>query len=366
MKIKKVSMVGFKSFLDRLDIMFPVGLSAIVGPNGCGKSNIVDAIRWAMGEQSAKILRGRQMEDVIFNGSEQSKPLGMAEVSILFENGNGSFPHQFAHEAEMSITRRLYRSGESEYLINSVPCRLKDIQEMFMDTGLGNRAYSIIGQGKITSIVEQKPEETRTMIEEAAGITKYKKKVEESQRKMELTQANLQRVEDVLGEVERQMRSLKRQAAKARRYKAVGQEIQRLELILNAHAYLELKEESGKKTKSTGDLVQEEIARSTGFSSIEAKIETMNLELEEKDREINRLRQAYLLCKEKVSKKESSLESIGAEKRMQVEMEKRLEKEREDLGRRLIELEQEKKILLERIRNHQTVSFSPGRRSLPR
>ena len=369
MKIKKVSIVGFKSFLDRLDIMFPIGLSAIVGPNGCGKSNIVDAIRWAMGEQSAKILRGRQMEDVIFNGSEQSKPLGMAEVSILFENGNGSFPHQFVHETEMSITRRLYRSGESEYLINSVPCRLKDIQEMFMDTGLGNRAYSIIGQGKITSIVEQKPEETRTMIEEAAGITKYKKKVEESQRKMELTQANLQRVEDVLGEVERQMRSLRRQAAKARRYKAVGQEIQRLELILNAHAYLELKEESGKKTKSTEDLLQEEIGRSTAFSSIEAKIETMNLELEEKDREINRLRQVYLLCKEKVSKKESSLESVGAEKRMQVEMEKRLEKEREDLGRRLIELEQEKKILLDRIETikrsaaslEDEVSLSEGR-----
>src|SRR4030043_1785669 len=185
MKIKKVSIVGFKSFLDRLDILFPVGLSAIVGPNGCGKSNIVDAIRWAMGEQSAKILRGRQMEDVIFNGSEQSKPLGMAGGSILFENGNGSFPLQFAHETEVSITRRLYRSGESEYLINSVPCRLKDIQEMFMDTGLGNRAYSIIGQGKIGSIIEQKPEETRAMIEEAAGITKYMKKVEESERKIE-------------------------------------------------------------------------------------------------------------------------------------------------------------------------------------
>jgi len=182
MKIKKVSITGFKSFADRLEISFPVGLSAIVGPNGCGKSNIVDAIRWAMGEQSAKTLRGRHMEDVIFSGSDQFKPLGMAEVSILLENGDGSFPTQFAHESEVAITRRLYRSGESEYLINNVPCRLKDIQEMFMDTGLGNKAYSIIGQGKIGAIVEQKPEETRAMLEEAAGVTKYKKKRSEERR----------------------------------------------------------------------------------------------------------------------------------------------------------------------------------------
>jgi chromosome segregation protein len=349
MKIKRVSITGFKSFVDRLEIAFPVGLSAIVGPNGCGKSNIVDAIRWAMGEQSAKTLRARQMEDVIFSGSEHAKALGMAEVSILLENGGGSFPAQFAHESEMAITRRLYRSGESEYLINSVPCRLKDIQEMFMDTGLGNRAYSIIGQGKIGSIVEQKPEETRAMLEEAAGITKYKKKVEESQRKIELAQANLLRVEDILGEVERQIRSLKRQAAKAKRYKAVGQEIQRLELILNAHAYQELKEDSGRKMKSTEDLMQEEVARSANFSSIQAKVETMNLELEAKDQEITGLRQTFLLSKEKVNKRESMLESVAAERRMQVEMENRLRKEKEDLGRRLEELEQEKKLLLDKI-----------------
>jgi chromosome segregation protein len=349
MKIKRVSITGFKSFVDRLEIAFPVGLSAIVGPNGCGKSNIVDAIRWAMGEQSAKTLRARQMEDVIFGGSENAKALGMAEVSILLENGGGSFPTQFAHETEVAITRRLYRSGESEYLINSVPCRLKDIQEMFMDTGLGNRAYSIIGQGKIGSIIEQKPEETRAMLEEAAGITKYKKKVEESQRKIELAQANLLRVEDILGEVERQIRSLKRQAAKAKRYKAVGQEIQRLELILNAHAFQDLKEDSGRKMKSTEDLMQEEIARSANFSSIQAKVETMNLELEAKDQEIAGLRQAYLLSKEKVNKRESMLESVAAERRMQVEMEKRLLKEKEDLGRRLEELEQEKRLLLDKI-----------------
>jgi len=173
MKIKKLSLVGFKSFMDKVEIPFPMGISAVVGPNGCGKSNIVDAIRWAMGEQSAKQLRGRQMEDVIFSGTGNFKPLGMAEVCLTLENGDGSFPAEYADNDELSITRRLYRSGESEYRINNVMCRLKDIQEIFMDTGLGNRAYSIIGQGRIGTIVEQKPEETRVMLEEAAGITKY-------------------------------------------------------------------------------------------------------------------------------------------------------------------------------------------------
>jgi len=186
------------------NLISPFGISGIVGPNGCGKSNIVDAIRWCMGEQSPKQLRGRRMEDVIFSGAGNYKPLGMAEVSIVLENGNGTFPPAFAQNAELSVTRRLYRSGESEYLINRVPCRLKDIQEIFMDTGLGSKAYSIIGQGQISSIIEQKPEETRVMLEEAAGVTKYRRKVEASQRKIELTEANLQRVEDILGEVQRQ------------------------------------------------------------------------------------------------------------------------------------------------------------------
>jgi chromosome segregation protein len=349
MKIKKVSLVGFKSFPEKLDIPFPLGLSAIVGPNGCGKSNIVDAIRWAMGEQSAKLLRGRQMEDVIFNGTEAHKPLGMAEVSLLFENGDDSFPSQFAHETEISVTRRLYRSGESEYLVNSVPCRLKDIQEIFMDTGLGNRAYSIIGQGQIGSIVEQKPEETRAMLEEAAGITKYKRKKEESERKIEGARQNLQRVEDILGEVERQMRSLKRQAAKAKRFKGLGEEIQGLELVLNAHAYQELKEESGTRMQSTEAFLQEEAARSAEVSRIQARVENMNLELEEKDQEIAALRETFLRSKEKVSRRESALESLAAEKRMQLELERRLEKDREDLVRRLGELEKEKALLLEKI-----------------
>ncbi len=353
MKIKQISIVGFKSFMEKVEVSFPVGISAIVGPNGCGKSNIVDAVRWAMGEQSAKQLRGRAMEDVICNGAGDYKPLGMAEVSLIFENGDGSFPTEYAHQSEVSVTRRLYRSGESEYLINNVPCRLKDIQEIFMDTGLGNKTYSVIGQGRISSIIEQKPEETRVMLEEAAGITKYRRKVEESQRKIELTKGNLQRVEDILGEIIRQMRSLKYQASKARRFKSISQEIKRLELVLNAHAYEELKEESGHRVKSTEDLVREEVALSTKFSSAQAKTAHMQLEMEEKEKEISRLRDAYLILREEVNKKESTLESLASEKKMQVELESRLGKEKEDMGRRISSLQEEGALLKEKVQKLQ-------------
>lgn len=341
MRIKKLSIVGFKSFMDRLEVALPEGISAIVGPNGCGKSNIVDAIRWVMGEQSAKQLRGRQMEDVIFSGAGEFKPMGMAEVSLIFENGDGSFPGEYAPLSELAITRRLYRSGESEYLINRVPCRLKDIQEIFMDTGLGNRAYSIIGQGRISSIIEQRPEETRAMLEEAAGITKYRKKVAESQRKLELTRGNLQRVEDILSEVERQMRSLKRQAAMARRYKKLSAEIEDLELTLHANAFHALKEESGDRIRSTEALVQEETDQSSRLAALQADIERMHLELGEKDEEIGQLRDTFLRRKESVARKESTLESLAGEKRMQMALETRLKEEKEELEEKVRGFEQE-------------------------
>ena len=342
MKIKKISMLGFKSFMDRLEITFPQGISGVVGPNGCGKSNIVDAIRWCMGEQSPKQLRGQRMEDIIFSGAGDHKALGMAEVSILFENGDGSFPVAFSENTELSVTRRLYRSGESEYMINNVPCRLKDVQEVFMDTGLGNKAYSIIGQGKIGTILEQRPEETRIMLEEAAGVTKYRKKVEASQKKIELTEANLRRVEDILAEVQRQIRSLKRQASKAKRYKAICEEIQNMELIVYANTYYQLKQESGNKLRSTEDLVQLEIAKSTGLSQFYAQIESLNLELEEKDADLSGYRKDYLLLKEKVHKKESNLESLTGEIRMQDELEGRLKGEQEEIKNRLLGLKEEK------------------------
>ena len=345
MKIKKVSILGFKSFMERMDINFSEGISGVVGPNGCGKSNVVDAIRWCMGEQSPKLLRGRKMEDVIFNGANDQRPLGMAEVSLQFENGNGSFPAGFAQDPEISITRRLYRSGESEYMINRVPCRLKDIQEVFMDTGLGNRAYSIIGQGQIGNILEQKPEETRVMLEEAAGITKYRRKVAASQRKIELTQDNLQRVEDILGEVGSRMRSLKRQAGKARRFKALSKEIQDLELIWYANTYEQLREDSGRKLNATEALEQEELSRSTAISRLRAGIEAMNLELQDKEEGLAACRQDYFRLRDRVHQKEAGIESLGGEMKMVDELRSRLETEQEELQARLLELNQERDAL---------------------
>ncbi len=348
MRIKKLSIVGFKSIMDKLEIHFPMGISGVVGPNGCGKSNIVDAIRWCLGEQSPKELRGRKMEDVIFSGTGQHKPLGMAEVSITFENGDGTFPRAFAAHSELSVTRRLFRSGESEYRLNNVPCRLKDIQEVFMDTGLGNRAYSVIGQGKIGTILEQKPEQTRMMLEEAAGITKYRKKVVASQRKIELTQANLQRVEDILGEVQRQMRSLKRQAAKAKRYKAIGEQIRQMQLVLYSHQYAELSRDSDDRQRAMDQLVQEEMALAARDGELAARIDHMHLELEEKDAALAHLRRREMEVSEALHRKQASLESMAAEIRMQEEMDTRLAGEAEELQERLVSLEEERGRLQEK------------------
>ncbi|MBN1277488.1 MAG: chromosome segregation protein SMC [Deltaproteobacteria bacterium] len=345
MKIKKLSMLGFKSFMDRLEISFPLGISGVVGPNGCGKSNVVDAIRWCMGEQSPKQLRGRGMEDMIFNGSKDHKPMGMAEVSLVLENGDGSFFPPFSGDKEISVTRRLYRSGESEYRINNVPCRLKDIQDIFMDTGLGNKAYSIIGQGKIGSILEQRPEDTRVMLEEAAGITKYRRKVEESEKKIELAEINLQRIEDVLGEVQKQIRSLKRQASKASTYKNLSEKIQNLEIELYSNTYSQLAGDSGDKKRSAEELNKEEIAISSELSIIHSKIEEMNLELEGKDDELSRLRNNYLSLRERVHKKESSLEGLSSEIKMQEELILRLKAEKGEVEERLEKLNEERAAL---------------------
>ncbi|MFW6049956.1 MAG: chromosome segregation protein SMC [Myxococcota bacterium] len=240
MKIRKLEIIGFKSFVDRTVVKFDHEITAIVGPNGCGKSNIVDAIKWAMGEQSAQRLRGKGMEDVIFAGSENRGPHGFAEVSITFDNSDGLAPPEYNDYAEITITRRLDRQGHSEYLINRTPVRLMDITNLFLGTGAGRRAYSIIEQGRIGFIVSSKPEDRRYMIEEAAGVTKFKARKRAAERKMDQTRRNLLRVTDILSELERNLASLKRQAQKAERYRAYRSEMRDLELWVASHKWLEL------------------------------------------------------------------------------------------------------------------------------
>src|SRR5512136_1495809 len=241
MRIRRLEMVGFKSFMDRTVVAFDEGVTGVVGPNGCGKSNVADAVRWVLGEQSAMRLRGRSMEDVIFNGSESKAPLSLAEVSIAFENDRPSeLPPQFRGLAEVTVGRRLYRTGESEYLVNKAPARLLDVNDLFFGSGVGRTAYSIIEQGRIGQIVSARPEDRRAIIEEAAGITKYKKRREAAERKMEATQQNLLRVADIVQELGKQLESLNRQARKAEKYKAVRAQIRELELRTAAARYLEL------------------------------------------------------------------------------------------------------------------------------
>src|ERR687897_2209792 len=201
MRLKRLEMVGFKSFAESTAIELTPGITAIVGPNGCGKSNVVDALRWAMGEQSARHLRGHQMEDVVFAGSDNLPATGMAEVSLTFDNEEGRGPAEYSSFSEIMVTRRLFRSGESEYAINKIPCRLKDVIELFLGTGVGSKAYSIVEQGRVDELVNSKPEERRVLIEEAAGTSKYKSRKLVAEKKTERTPPKLLRLNDILREI---------------------------------------------------------------------------------------------------------------------------------------------------------------------
>ncbi len=277
MKIKKLTVHGFKSFVDRTTLNFPAGTSGVIGPNGCGKSNIVDAIRWVLGEQNARHLRGKLMEDVIFNGSDARKPLGMAEVVLTFSNDQGQAPASFANFTEIEIARRLYRSGESEYYINKVPGRLRDIVDLFADTGIGTRAYSIIEQGQVGWLINAKPEERRAIFEEAAGISKFKHKKEAALRRLEAAKENLTRVNDIISEVKRQLNSLNRQAKKAERYKVLKEELTAIDLKLASMEYRRLAAEISEATKKLNAIKDDEAALGAELSAKDALFEEVRL-----------------------------------------------------------------------------------------
>jgi chromosome segregation protein len=279
MFLKNLSIIGFKSFAEKTSLNFQRGITAIVGPNGCGKSNIADAIRWVLGEQSAKALRGGEMADVIFNGTEKRKPLGMAEVSLTI----GDFDKDRLKAAgieiefnEVTITRRVFRDGTSEYLINKTPCRLRDIQQLFMGTGIGRSSYSIMAQGQITQILSSRPEDRRIIFEEAAGITKFKSQKKEALRKLELTEQNLLRLSDLIREVKRQIGSLQRQAGKARRYKQISGQLQYLETQLARHQF---------------DLLESEITeRASNLEKVKSELTELAHQVSKTESEINDLR----------------------------------------------------------------------------
>jgi chromosome segregation protein len=346
MRIKKINIHGFKSFVDKVEFNFPSGTSAIVGPNGCGKSNVVDAIRWVLGEHNPRHLRGKVMEDLIFNGSAARKSLGMAEVCLTLSNESGRAPSRYADYSEIEIQRRLFRSGDSEYYINKVPCRLKDIVEFFTDTGLGTSAYSIIEQGQVGWLINAKPVERRVLIEEAAGINKYKQKKDASMRRLDATQVNLTRVTDIIGEVKRQLNSLNRQAKKAERYQKFKDELKGYDLYLASVETSEMKEKKTDASARCTTLADEELEVTTNIDSLEARIDSLRTEHLKKEDEYKEVREKTDEIEKQLVARERDIELLSVRAGEIQRNEERLSAEIEELKTKLIILSEESKGLV--------------------
>jgi chromosome segregation protein len=313
LRIKKLELVGFKSFKDRTVIHFDAGITGIVGPNGCGKSNIVDALVWVMGEMSAKHLRGSSMEDVIFAGAENYAPMGMSEVSLTLENDGGPFPVKYAQFSELMVTRRLHRNGESEYLINKEAARLKDIHEIFMDTGAGSKGFSIIEQGAIGKIITAKPEDRRVLIEEAAGITKFKVRKKESQRKLQATDQNLVRLQDITGELKRQIDSLQRQAQRAERYRNIKKQIEDLDLWISSIQYKDLAAHAKQAEENYQEAESHDVSGGVDFQKWQSELEERRLQLLEQEKEIHQNEEIFHELQTQVRKREMELQELRFE-----------------------------------------------------
>lgn len=307
MKLKSLEIEGFKSFSNKTRLVFEQSVTGIVGPNGCGKSNVVDAIRWVMGEQSAKHLRGKNMEDVIFSGAQDRGASGLASVELTFLTEGAQTPPQYENLKEISIGRKLYRSGESEYFVNKQSVRLKDVRDLFLGTGLGGHAYSIIEQGSIGQLVTAKPEDRRKIVEEAAGISKFQIRKEAAERKMEGTQQNLLRLRDILTELERQKSALERQAKKAEKFKLIKDELTQLDLAIASVDYQTLN--SGQETilERMRQVDAEHVAAEAALQENENLFEEHRLTLTEAERELADLQQAVYECDNALSIAENRL-----------------------------------------------------------
>ena len=313
MKLKRLDITGFKSFCEKVSIEFPAGISAIVGPNGCGKSNLVDAIRWVMGEQSVKQLRGKIMEDVIFAGAGGIPPVNMAEVSLTLLNDNGTAPEELKEFSEIMITRRVFRSGERVYLLNKRPCRLKDIYNLFLGSGMGAKSYAVIQQGNIGAITEAEPGERRVFIEEAAGITRYQKSKIEALRKVGATNQNLLRVEDIIVEVKRHMSSLKRQARKAELYQSYRERIKRIDILLAIDAHHDLSGQITDTDKLLKSLRDDDLRHTSKIKRLDAAVEELKLLCLEKNQNISEQHSAKIDAQRKTDRLENDLEHLRNE-----------------------------------------------------
>jgi chromosome segregation protein len=336
MYLKKIIASGFKSFADRVTISLEKNhITGIVGPNGSGKSNSIDAVRWVMGEQNAKMLRGDKATDIIFNGSEKRKPHGMAEVTLLFDNSEASAfcPPEYRHEQEISLTRRIYADGEREYFVNKKPCRLKDLLDFFAYTGLGGRSYSMIQQGQVDRILQAKPEELREIIEEAAGTLIFKKRKLEAQKKLESTRLNLSRIDDILKELDRQKKALKDQVEKATTYKNKSEELRKKEIALLTFNYRFFNEKTTDTQRIINSSQLSEVELLNNISVFEAQLTGLQAELADTDPEVHALSEEITVLREKIASSEAQLSSAlqllgGGDQRL---AELNLELEEEDV-----------------------------------
>ena len=299
MYLKRLELQGFKSFADKTVLEFMPGITSVIGPNGSGKSNISDSIRWVLGEQSMKSLRGAKSLDIIFAGTQNRKSLGFAEASLVFDNSDGALPIEYT---EVTVTRKIYRSGETGYFINKVPCRLKDVLELFMDTGIGKDGYSIIGQGKIDEILSNKSEDRRNIFEEAAGIVKYRTRKQESEKKLERTKLNLLRINDILSEIETNIEPLKAQSEKAKKYLNIREELKNIEIGLFLYNIEKYK-------KELEEIVKDEEIYNSQLSDEEGKLERIKQLTEDLKNEID-----------EITLKIEEMSNIGFESQKEIEM----------------------------------------------
>jgi len=308
MRLKSIKLAGFKSFVDPTTVPFPTNMTSVVGPNGCGKSNIIDAVRWVMGESSAKYLRGESMTDVIFNGSSARKPVGQASIELVFDNSDGSAPGEFARFNEISVRRRVSREGQSEYFLNGSKCRRRDITDLFLGTGLGPRSYAIIEQGMISRLIEAKPEELRVYIEEAAGISKYKERRKETESRIRRTQENLERLSDLRDELGRQLQHLERQAEAAEKYKTYKHEERRKKAELTVLRWQSLDQELQSSRARIRDTELELEKHLTERVNLETSLEALRDSHQERNEHFNRAQAKYYEAGADIARVEQSVE----------------------------------------------------------
>ncbi len=338
MHLKKLELYGFKSFADKVEIEFDKGITGVVGPNGSGKSNIGDAMRWVLGESSARSLRGSKMEDIIFNGAQKRNPLGWCEVTLVFDNEDGELPIEYN---EVAVSRRVYRNGEGEYLINRASCRRKDIIELFRDTGIGREGYSIIGQGRIADMLSHKPEERRDVFHEAAGIMKYRARRDEAQRRLDSTRNNIQRLYDIMEEMERQLGPLKRQSKNARRYIEISESLKELEInqfLINYEKLHEDAQNAEQEIEKIDVMVQQEEGANNSNQEESEKLSEL---IQEHERQVDRIRYDIETLSERLNYY-SGQQLVMKERLTYAQMEqKRLLEEIEHDENRILELARE-------------------------